>query len=82
MLCKGTPSFPTKKIRDDYLDYHGGGCNASTGRGVLSFYGRIIAKNANIMLALKKLTEYTLIIQDSLEMLISIKMELKLLITL
>ncbi len=50
MLCKGTPRFPTKKIRDDYLDYHGGGCNASTGRGVLSFYGRIIAKNANVML--------------------------------
>ncbi len=50
MLCKGTPRFPTKKSRDEYLDYHGGAFNASTGRGTLSFYGRIVAQNISVMI--------------------------------
>ena len=50
MLCKGTPRFPTKKIIDDYMDYHGGTHNASTGRSSLSFYGRILAKNVNVLI--------------------------------
>ena len=49
MLCKGTPRFPTKKLRDEHLDYYGGAFNASTGRGTLSFYGRILAQNISVM---------------------------------
>ncbi len=49
MLCKGTTRFPTKKIIDDYFEYHSGSTNASTGNSGLSFYGRILAENVNIL---------------------------------
>ncbi|MBR5153830.1 MAG: insulinase family protein [Alphaproteobacteria bacterium] len=50
MLCKGTPRFPNKRAIDDYMDYHGGTRNASTGRSSLSFFGRILAQNVNILI--------------------------------
>ena len=49
MLCKGTPRFPNKRIIDEYMDYHGGFRNASTGRTALNFYGRILAENINVL---------------------------------
>lgn len=50
MLCKGTTRFPTQKAVDEYLDYNGGGKNAATGSQSLSFYGRIIAENLNVLI--------------------------------
>ena len=50
MLCKGTPRFPSKREIDDYFDYYGGTRNASTGTAVLTFFGRILAQNVNVLI--------------------------------
>lgn len=50
MLCKGTKRFPSKREIDEYFDYYGGTRNASTGTALLSFYGRILAKNVNVLI--------------------------------
>lgn len=50
VFCNGTPRFPTKKDRKDFLDSNSGTCNASTGATSLCFYGRIIAENLDILL--------------------------------
>lgn len=50
MLCSGTTKFRTPKERCDFLENMGGVSNASTSGGALKFYGRIIAKNTNVLL--------------------------------
>lgn len=50
MLCKGTARFPLQKSVDDYMDYNGGAKNASTGNSMISFYGRILAENVNVLI--------------------------------
>lgn len=52
MLCKGTTRFPTQRHLKEYLEYHGGARNASTGNNRITFYGRIIAENLNILIDL------------------------------
>lgn len=46
----GTSRFPTKKDRKDFLENYGGTINAGTGFTTLSFYGRIIAENLNVLI--------------------------------
>lgn len=50
MLCKGTVRFPTQKAVDEYMDYNGGSKNASTSNLFISFYGRILAENINVLI--------------------------------
>ncbi len=50
MLCKGTSRFPSQKMVDEYMDYNSGFKNASTGNASLSFYGRILAENTNVLI--------------------------------
>ena len=50
IFCCGTPRFPTRKARKDFLENHSGSCNASTGFTALNFFGRIIAENLDVLL--------------------------------
>ena len=50
MLCKGTKRFPSKREIDDYFDYYSGTRNAATSTSYLSFFGRILAKNVNVLI--------------------------------
>ena len=50
MLCKGTSRLPSVREIEEYLEYYGGNHNASTGVSALSFYGRILAKNVNVLI--------------------------------
>ncbi len=52
MLCKGTERFPKQRDIKEYLEYHGGTRNASTGNNRICFYGRIIAENLNVLIDL------------------------------
>lgn len=50
MFCKGSKRFPTQKERKDFMENHGGVCNATTSMLTLSFYGRIIAENISVLI--------------------------------
>ncbi|MCL2629435.1 MAG: insulinase family protein [Alphaproteobacteria bacterium] len=52
VLCKGTKRFPTERMIKEHIEYNGGIWNASTGNGLLNFYGRILAENTNVLIDL------------------------------
>lgn len=49
MFHKGTPRFPTQRSLDDFMDYNAGGVNAGTDMSSLSFFGRILGENVNVL---------------------------------
>ena len=50
VFCLGSKRFFTKKERRDFLENHGGIRNAATGLTNITFSGRIIAENLNVLL--------------------------------
>lgn len=50
MFNKGTPRFPDRKSRDEYLDYHGGAIGAATSNSSVYFHGRILGENLGILI--------------------------------